>query len=65
MVLRVTFFRDAAPAEPIGECELYLVWHCTGKSFAATEAVGECCDKRARETFIMEDGRNMAKIRGC
>jgi hypothetical protein len=62
--LRVIFLRWFADGDPMGECELCLVWHCDNKGLTAKEAGRENCVNRARDPFTMENVVDIAGKRG-
>lgn len=62
-VLSVTFFRRLPEEAPIGECELYRLWHCDSRGFAAKGVIRGVCEKSARDAFMAENDGDMATIR--
>jgi hypothetical protein len=52
---RVTFFRRFGDGDPMGECELFLLWHCDSRGLTAKEAGRVYCDKRARDLKTVLD----------
>jgi len=49
----------------MGECELYLLWHCDSKGRSADEAGRVHCDSRALDRFTTDMDLDIAAKLGC